>query len=36
MRLNFMPLQRMQRMVVAMFNAVPIEPIPLRKIASVQ
>jgi len=36
MRLIFMPLQRMQMMVVAMFKAVPIEPMPLRKTASVQ
>ena len=31
-----MPLQRMQMMVVTMFSAVPMDPMPLRKTASVQ
>src|SRR5580693_8130327 len=35
-RLIFMPLQRMQMIVVTMFKAVPIDPTPLRKIDSVQ
>ena len=36
MRDNFIPLQRMQIVVVTMFNAVPVVPIPLNRIDSVQ
>ena len=30
-RVIFMPLQRMQMMVVTTFNAVPMDPMPLRQ-----
>ncbi len=36
MRDNFIPLQRMQIVVVTMFRAVPVVPMPLSRIASVQ
>ena len=32
----FMPLQRMQMMVATMLSAVPMEPMPLRRMARVQ
>ncbi len=36
MRVNFIPLQRMQIVVVTMFSAVPVVPMPLSRIDSVQ
>ena len=35
-RESFIPLQRMQSVVVTMFSAVPVVPMPVSRIASVQ